>query len=1117
MDFVNLHMHTSLGSMLDALSDVDGLFIKIKSLGQKALAITEHGTLASYFKAYEASKKYQIKYIPGCEVYFVNSYDSFVNEKSKRTTTEKRKHVVLLCMNKTGWENLLKINYIGYQNCVSVMGKTFPRINWSVLEQNNEGIIATSGCAGGILAEKIFANNLTGATEDAIRLANIFKDRFYIEIQPHGLKNERIDQNFLNENLIMISQKLGIPLVVGADAHYLEKEDYEIHDVLLAINAKVPVDDPDRHRYGIDSFYVKSGEEIFDFLSSRYGSYIAKEAINNTVNISNMCEESSYLEPHGNHLPIFDAKKEKDYDKFLIWKEKKYQSLEEDKAYMRYKVIEAFDKKFAKLNKEEKEIRKKRVFKEIKVLEENNFSSYMLIVADFIKWAQNNGIMVGCGRGSVGGCLVAYLLDIHRVDPIKYNLIFERFQNAYKKDLPDIDTDFASNGLEKVKEYVINKYGIEYCAYVSNINTYTPKNVIPDLIKSLRNSLPNLIEEGVNYVKISEEIKQAIPEKNERNEKVNSFEEALQLSSQLRKIIEKEPRLSKYAQKIIGNPKEFSTHAAGLCISNKPIYKFAPIRVDKNGSVAVQFEKTTCETNGLVKMDFLGLSTLDVIEETYKNIKKIGGNIQPIEDIPLDDLETYEMIQSGFTKCVFQLGKNNGMILLCKEIKPKNIVDIAVINALGRPSSKNDRKEYVLRRTGRKETEYLHPSLENSLKESYGIAIMEEQLMYVASDVAGWDLNEADKLRKLTKFKGKDPGFVEKLKRNFISGTIKKQNCDEEIAISIWENVVEKFAGYGFNKSHAIAYSINGYITAYLKRHFPSCFFAAYLKIKTEKGGVDKDDEIKKAKDECKRLKINIIPPDINKSKSGYEVVDEETIIMGLSSIKGMGEKAVDEIVSKQPFSNIYDFFYKTDARVVNKGKLEVLAKAGVFDSFGDLTRKEIFENGKNIREKFSLYMKKKMADGYDNVYLNDFVIKTNNEEWELKDKLKYENDVLNELISGNINDMYPGFFNQQTEFVKTPIKKIKDISEGTQVYIEGVIKTFLKEFKIKNGNNKGQSFGRYLLEDTYGTPIELTLWSDDYKKHKKSLPDNTPVCLIGVVNNFNNSKSLNLVKIIKL
>ncbi len=1104
-EFVNLHNHTCQGSMLDSMNDVNKLFDKVSELGQKAIAITDHGTLAAYYDSYYASKRTGVKFIPGCEAYYVNSYNIDESEDLKK---ERRKHILLLAQNEIGYKNLLKLNYIGFQNHDVSMGRVFPKIDWNILSKHADGLIVTSACGQSPIARLIMEDNYEGALKTAVKFAELFDGRFYLEIHPHNLKVEGLDQHYINLQLIKISKELGLPLVTTSDVHYLTKEMAKYHDVLLAINSKKPVDDPTRHRYGIDEFYVKTGDEIYDYLHNLYGKNVAEEAIGNTVKISEMCENPDYMDMDSNHLPSFPVKDEKDYNLFLEWKEKTKLSnkINEDAAYMRYKCVNSFKKKFPDVQKEEFIDMWNRVKYELKVLEGNNFSSYMLIVSDFIKWAKENNILVGTGRGSVCGSFVAYLLEIHDVNPIQYDIIFERFQNAEKKSLPDIDTDFTSAGRDLVKNYVINKYGHDCCAQVSNINKYTPKNVVPDLVKSMRNVMPNLIPKDVNYVKVSEMIKNIIPD----DISIRTIEDALEESADFRRFAQNNPEFMEYAKAIVGMPKEYSNHAAGLIISDKPIVDFAPLRVGKDGAVSVQYEKNRCESIGLVKMDFLSLETLDIIDETFKNIKKLGDGPTKIEQIPLDDRKAYEMLHKGFTKCVFQLGKAGIMPTLCKAVKPNSILDIAIINALGRPSCKLERNEYVQRRFNSKKVEYLHPSLESALRETYGLCIIEDQLMSVAKEVAGWDLNKADGLRKLTKLKEKGHDLALKLEIDFIEGAMKKHSMEYELAKKIWDEVVVKFNQYGFNKSHAIAYSINGYITAYLKCHHPTAFLCAFLKLKTQGGGVSKDEEIDFAKSECRRLGIKILPPDVNRSSSGYEILDNKTIVMGLEAIKGLGEKAVDEIIKNQPYENFITFIYKTEARVVNKSKLEALAKAGCFDSM-NLKRKDVFENGKSARDRLANALKKNQNT--DQV-LENFSLNFNNIEWNKQELLRHEQECLGELLSGDINELYNGFFDLINT---TPFSRLKMLPDKSAILVEGIIKTIIREFKIKDGRNRGRIMIKYSVEDLAGSQTELTIWPDQYEMAKKYLDVGKPFKAQCLVSEFNNVKSIVLKEFLKV
>lgn len=1117
MNYVNLHVHTSLGSMQDSLISVDDLFNRALELKQNAVAITDHGTMAAVYDAWKAYKRTGVKFIPGCEGYFVHSYDvkDGVVSGRKRRKNEKRKHITLLAKNATGYKNLLKAFYEGFQRKELQLGYVYPRLSWDILEQYSEGVICLSGCGSGILAEKLMLGDIEGAEKMALRLSSIFSNNFYLELQPHHLKNERIDQEWINESLIEFSKKLNIPLVVTTDSHYLTREGAKYHDMLLAIRSKKPLKDKNRMSYGIEEFYLKTAEEIYDFLADKYGKIVAISAIENTQKIADSCENPDYLEVKGHHLPDFPCKDEQDYSEFFKWLErnKSCQNIEEAAAFMRFRCFKAFKEKFSHLSNKEKKYYWERIKYEIKILENNKFSSYMLVVSDYIRWAENNDILVGVGRGSVAGSLVAYLLDIHRVNPFDFGLLFERFQNAEKTDLPDIDTDFMSTGREKVEQYVRDKYGHENCAHVSNFTNYTPKNTIDDVARSLR--IGSEDDDDKNYFFIAKTIKDSIPDDAE------NFNDAKERSQKFKMFCDKYPELLEYSERILGKEKTYSTHAAGVVISDIPIYNFAPIRIDKNDVVAVQYEKNRCEANGLVKMDFLGLTTLDVIDETLKNIKRINlDGPKKMKDIPLDDRKTYEMISNGNTKCVFQLGSTT-MISLCKRIKPKNILDIAIINALGRPSSGpreledgtvyNERDEYIKRRDGLAPITYLHPSLK-CLEETLGLCMFEEQLMGVAKHCADWDLNKADKLRKFTKLKNKGADLAKQLRKDFINGFIKKHNSSLKEAEIVWTGVVEKFGGYGFNRSHAVSYSINGYYTAYLKCHYPTAFLAAKLKVETASNSIASEGEIESAKQECKRLGIKILPPNIN--EGSYEVLDDKTIVMGLLAIKGLGAKASEDILLKQPFDSFLDFLHRTESRIVNKSKIEALAKAGCFDLF-NLSRKFVFEEAKTTRDKLVKYLntlKKKHKDGYDSecAALSDFPFSPKKEEWSVEELLRNEYETLGTCLSGNLNDLYNGFF---IGYNITPLSKIAFLPNKHNVNVEILVKSVIKEITIKKpGKNKGKKMLKYLVEDIEGASTELTIWPTQYAIAKKYISDKTPIRAQCQVSDFNGQKSLSIV-----
>lgn len=1135
-NFVHLHAHTSIGSMQDAMTSVDAMFAKAKEMGQSALAITDHGTMAAVFDARKYAKKYGIKYIPGCEVYFVDDV---------KDNKQKRKHLILLAKNEIGYRNLLSINYQGYVNWqyVPVLGKVFPRIDWEVLDKYHEGIICLTACGSGPISRALFeidSDNercedacYISAMKIASRLKSIFGEDLYLEIQPHDLRvlkrNRKttqvetdacgnpivtIDQQYINSKLIQISKELGISVVATCDVHYLNKEDAKVHDVLMAINEKKPISDPMRHRYEVEEFYMKNGGEVINYFSDKFNRKLALEVCNNTLEIANKCEDSKYIDSNEIRFPKFDATRESDFDEFVIWKNKnKYNNVPEDHAFMRFRCIKEFNKKYGNLKDEIKKEYKERLIEEVKVLELRNFCSYMLITSDYIKKAKEHGIRVGPGRGSVGGCLVANLLDIHEVDPLQYGLLFERFHNKEKTSYPDIDTDFSPDGRDWVENYITKTYGKTKVAHVSNLSRITPKVVIKDLARSL--------ELGGNKseaFKIANSITDSIPDD------AKSFDDALQASESFRKSCAQYPDLEKYGRKLVGLEKNYSTHAAGIVIGDIDLSTYVPLRYDKEGALSVQYEKERCEKVGLIKMDLLGLEHLKVLDATITNARALGHECPDTNDlVPFNDTGVWNMISEGKTISVFQMGSQH-MRALCKRIRPKNIEDLSLVNALGRPSageSKNGlrppRDIYIARRDGREKVTFKYKCLEDSLKETLGICVYEEQLAKLAKYAAGWDLNKADGLRKLTKYKGKDPAMALKLKEDFVNDTVKFSGLKKTEALEIWETIVEPFAGYGFNKAHGIFYSLNGYHTAYYKYHFPAPFMAAVLRSEIEKPSSN-EDKIKIYKKEAARMGIKILAPDINKSEEYFSVLDDKTITMGLAAVKGVGTKAAQNIIEtrkEHEFVSFADFLYRTSSKIIKKDVIQSLAKAGCFDSL-EITRKGAFDNYSNVRtkaNKFAANFSKEGISAWEAFKEHDWCEKEKQligfEEWSKKDILIAEGETLNEYVSGDLNSLYDGFFTGQG----VALRNIKRLAEGTPIRIEVLVEK-VTGAKTKSGKNKGRVYGVCNLIDKNGDSVIMKVWFNSWITAKTQIKAGRPIRALCNVNIFNDEHMLILNKL---
>jgi len=1070
--FISLHNHTELGSPLDGMNRVDEIFKRAKEVDHPGIAITDHGTLAAHYDSFLESEKTGVKLIPGIEAYFADDLE------------EKRSyHLVLLPKSEIGYKNILRLNYLAYKNQVSGwMNKKTPRITWEHIEKYNKDVIALTACPSGLIARTLITEgNEKLACQYIKRLNSIFSDGFFLEIQPHSLdvttaKGKPISQPKLNESLIRLSSDMKIPYVITCDAHYRDAEHAKYHDFMLAIKDKKALDDPNRFRYGVQDMYLKTRDEIIDF----FGPEVAKIGMDNSMKIYDACDYPEYLRERGPQLPVYPVVDSEDYCEFSNWNDKSDESIREDKQYLRYKCIEGFKKKLGGLSHEDKKLYWNRVKAELEVLEGKDFSSYMLIVSDYINWAKKR-MPVGTARGSSAGSLVAYLIGITGVDPIKYDLIFERFHNNQKTDFPDIDTDFSRPS--EVKEYLKNKYGETRVASISNIGRLTPKVAIKDCARSLR-----IGGDKSTAFKISNIITQNMPDS-------NSISDAIKDSPHLSEYMRKYPELHEYADKLQNLTRNWSTHAAGLVIGNEPLYNFVPLRVDDKGNTVTQWEKNRCEKNGLIKMDLLGLKTLTVIDEAFKLIKKTTGKDLSVDDIKIDDQEVYKMIGRGGTSGVFQL--ESSLTPLCIKLKPKSIQEISDINAIGRPSCKPDsRASYIKRKLGKEKYKIEHKNLERALSSTFGILVYEEQAMFIAQDVAGWDLNQADSLRKLSKLKGKDPQLALKVEANFIKDSMRHSNIDLKLANKIWSDYIEVLQGYSFNKSHSISYSFISYYTAWLRHYYPVEFMCALMNSEDQNS-----DAVQEYLDQCKTMGINVLPPCINSSRGVYEV-DNGNIVTGFTSIKGVGEKAVNSLSENSGVKTFIEFLTKNDSRTVGKTVIQSLAKSGALDIFG-LTRMDMSENYQKYRTKARNELKK--GKTIDEIQIEPYT----SEEWTRKELLLGEREVLGRSISGSLHEVFSSFFSGGENVLK--LSRLPILQKGDSVRVEAIIKTKIKEFKIKNGKNIGKKFAKYLIEDVHGNTAGMTIWADDYLKLKTLLNDGVPIKAICRVGEYMDTKDLSL------
>lgn len=1090
LGYVSLHNHTNY-SILDSLIKPAQLFQKAKELGQTAIAVTDHGTLAAMWDSLKASKETGVKLIPGCEFYFVD-------DVAQKDIT--LRHIILLSKSEIGYRNLLLASAEGYDNFIISFKRSIPRIDWNILEKYKEGLICTTACANGILGQLINEKRFSEAFDQAKRLKDIFGDNLAIELQPHYLKRQetgysnQVDQNLTNRKLREIAEKLDIKCIVATDAHYVDASQHDSHDVLLAIAAGSPVDSGNRQKYNVPDFYIKSEEEVTEKLKRQFildsdgGEAFVTQCIENTKFFADQCEQPEWIDPiysnpSGKELPEFPVKDQTDYLEFQEW-DKAHPEIadkNEDARYLRFRC----DKGLHCLVEEEKHQEyNNRLEEEFDVIEFHNFSSYMLIVMDYIEWAQNNGIPVGCGRGSACSSLIGYLTGIHKIDSIKYKLIFARFHNKEKKSFPDIDTDIGGSGRDRVLEYIKNKYGTDHVAQVSNFNTLTPKVYAKAMSRVFMYGGDRKVA-----VQIGNSIADSIPAD------IKNISQALEKASLFIEYSKEYKELGKYANDISNVNVSLSTHAGGIIIGKRSLRGLIPLRRDKEGAVVVEYEKERCELNGLVKMDVLGVTSLDIIDNVY-NIIESTSKTPPAKypDYNEYDQKTYDLISKGDTKCVFQLGESGGTIDLCRKVKPQCLEDIAIINALARPSAKAFRQKFVDIRDGREQFSLLHPNLERALKETLGFCLYEESLMIVGADICGWDGVKVDRLRKMTKDKGKNPGKVKKLKEEFIQDGI-KNGLSEELATQIWTDVIEANSHYAFNHSHSIGYSGISFMTAYLKAHYPLPMLVANLQHEVKSNTPKAKDNILEIKEEIRKLGVKILPPDLNKSDMVYKIVGENTLITGLDALKNMNSDAMPEILAKRPFSSFEDFISRTEPSKVKAPSIQALAAVGCLDQFG-LSRKLMFLYASDYRKKQQAWEKRKKKVGEFQYPWPDIG------DWTVSEKCALERKWLGESLSGNKFEEYNGFFSRTAINFKNLPKLLppppEDMSEQDRkkytakvTMVQGEVKKMFS-FTVKKEGSKiqGETMAKLVLEDPYGNNVNITCFPDGWTKLQKRVKE---------------------------
>lgn len=1044
--FCHLHLHTQY-SLLDGANKVAEVVKRAATLGQNAIAMTDHGNMHGAVEFYSLAKSAGIKPIIGCELYVTPG--SRFERKMRGQGGAGTCHLTVLAANKVGYHNLCKLSSLAYKE-----GFYFkPRVDHELLERYSEGLIVLSGCLAGELSQATKVDDDSGAKEIVEFYASTFKDRFYLEVQPHPIP----DQERHNQAVIDLATRFGVPLVATTDCHYLERDDHFAQEVLMCVSTGKTVMDPDRLRHEGFTLHLKTEEEMLQEFS-QYN--VGAEAVKNTGLIASQCDLS--LESKTYFMPKFssdDTRELIDIMSEMAWEglEKRLELLSTSADWEAASVTEYHE----------------RLKRELSLIGSMGFAGYFLVVADFIVWAKDNGIPVGPGRGSVAGSLVAYALRITEVDPISNKLFFERFLNPERISMPDIDVDFCINGRERVIRYVVEKYGKENVAQIATFGTLKAKAAIKDVGRAL----------GMSYAE-TDRVAQLIPAPRQGFD--YPIAEALKMEPQLAAYADGEGRdLIELAIKLEGLTRHVSTHAAGVVIGDRPLNEILPMMVDKDGNDVTQYSMTYVEKIGLVKFDFLGLKTLTVLHTALEIIKESRGVGIDLNTLPLDDPKTYTLLCAGNTTGVFQL-ESTGITEMVIRLKPSCFDDIVAILALYRPGPLDAGMvdHYIERKHGREPISYLHPKMEEILSDTYGVILYQEQIMQLAQALSGYSLGEADILRKA--MGKKNPEEMAKQRDRFVSGCI-KQNIDEKLADEIFQQM-ETFARYGFNRSHTAAYALVSFQTAYLKAHYGVEFMAALMTH-------DMEDSEKTFKNfnECRRRKITVRAPDVNESLASFTVRDGD-ILFGLAAVKATGHKAVDAILSARqegPFADLENLLSRVDLSQINRRNLENLIKSGAFDCSG-ATRRGMLDE---LEDLMKVFASRKNEDPNQISLFGEsdskpVIIKRGPPlpEWPINQKLSYEREALGFYISGHPLEKF------QWDLKRLGAISTADIKAKGQrdVRVGGVITSL----KLRN-TKRGDRYASFALEDWLGT-IDTLVWPDTYRQIQDLLIADEPVMITG-------------------
>lgn len=1040
-DFVHLHSHTQF-SLLDGAAGISKMLKKAKENNMPAAAITDHGNMFGVFNFFNEAQKVGIKPILGCEVYITDDIfkKSFVGGEK-----DKRYHQLLLAKNAIGYRNLTKLVSIGF---VDGYYRTFPRVDRDLIKKYKEGVIATTCCIGAEVPQAIIHLGVEAAEKIFLEWLDIFEDDYYVELQRHHIDDidgTGVSQEYVNQVLLGFAKKHNVKVIATNDSHYVEERDWEAHDILLCLQTNSDIDSENRFKFHNNQFYFKTQEEMKSLFHD------VPQAIENTLHIAEKVESlnlkrdillPSFVLPAG-----FDSQDD----------------------YLRHITLEGAKKRYYELTTEVIE----RINLELNIIKDMKFPGYFLIVQDFISEAKNMGVSVGPGRGSAAGSIVAYCIGITNIDPIKYNLLFERFLNPERVSMPDIDIDFDDVNRQKVIDYVVDKYGKNQVAQVITYGTMGAKTAIRDVGRVLKLPLSE-----------TDKIAKMVPESPGTTFK-SAYEESPELNNIRNNTEGSARKVLEMAEILEGSVRHRGIHAAAVIIAPGNLTDFIPVCTSKDAQLLVtQFDGKSIEEAGMLKMDFLGLKTLTIIDDAIKLIEQRRGIKIIPDDIPLDDEATIQLYQRGDTIGTFQF-ESDGMRTYLKDLKPTNIEDLIAMNALYRPGPMDYIPEFIARKKGKKKIEYPHPLLENLLKPTYGIMVYQEQIMQTAQILAGYKLGEADILRRAMGKKKKEE--MDKQKAIFISGAKNTNNIEPEKAEEVF-NIMEKFASYGFNRSHAAAYSVLAFQTAYLKANYPSEYMAAVLS-----NNMNDTKKVNFFLKEARRMGISTLVPDINESDVKFSVNKNGDIRFALSALKGVGEAAVSHLVEERTlngnYTSLFDLIKRINLRIVNKKSLEALAQSGAFDSFEKGNRAQYIENDSsetNMIEKaikfgnqYKSETKEQTLSLFGDAALEKQLIEPKMpdiEEWPNEIKLKREKEVTGIYISGHPLDEFELEIEKFTNCSLTEIEEKKE----TRIKIGAIVSGYSQRM-----DKNGRPFAQVTLED-FEDSYQFMLFKDDFIKYSK-------------------------------